>query len=538
MPTPKKRRKVVWASTAVLAVAGAVCGYFLALRIAESVTVAQLENQARQLLAESDFRRAEIRTALAAIDASPSSACDDAEIKYLSALIFQSDFLKDAGRMQAGGRIECSAALGHVAHPWPQTQPDAVLQNGVAIYSRLTPYLDNDFPTIAVQRGRSFVAFVPFTGVQMQPASIHAIETVETLDQKRLSLLGDPLPDGFSIPTASRILRVKKNLYVSRCSVRSSLCVTAYTSIDDTVAAHRTRFNGCIALCGVLGANLSFLLSLLYRRNKSLERQLRRAIRKDQLRVVYQPIVELSSRRILGAEALARWTDEEGNAVAPDVFIALAEKKGFVREITWLVLRHVLRELGPLLRNRADLRVSINVTAADLADRGFLDFLALSLAVAGVAPQSIAIEITESSTVQYDVAIQAIRALRKRGHCVHIDDFGTGYSSLAYLHELSVDAIKIDRAFTQSIGTGSATTAILPPILAMAEALHLNVVVEGIETEQQAAYFIERKKPVFAQGWLFGRPASAQEFCLKLAVCDRRPPVAEPMGRRRIASVA
>jgi sensor c-di-GMP phosphodiesterase-like protein len=115
------------------------------------------------------------------------------------------------------------------------------------------------------------------------------------------------------------------------------------------------------------------------------------------------------------------------------------------------------------------------------------------------------------------VAVETIHQLRRRGHSIHIDDFGTGYSSLSYLHDLSVDAIKIDRSFTQSIGTEAVTVAILPQILAMAQALNLLVIVEGIETEQQAEYFAIHSQPVLAQGWLFGRPVPSEQFHRLLA---------------------
>ena len=153
---------------------------------------------------------------------------------------------------------------------------------------------------------------------------------------------------------------------------------------------------------------------------------------------------------------------------------------------------------------------------------------------AAVPASSLAIEITESSTARHREAIETIVLLRKQGHSVHIDDFGTGYSSLAYLHDLSVDAIKIDRAFTQAIGTEAVTLAILPQILAMAETLNLAVIVEGVETGQQAEYFAAVAQPVFAQGWLFGRPVPAAEFHKllaeeekKAAACPQSAPVAD-----------
>ena len=227
----------------------------------------------------------------------------------------------------------------------------------------------------------------------------------------------------------------------------------------------------------------------LYRRNRRMDHQLRRAIQGDRLRVVYQPIVNLASGEIVGAEALARWTDEEGFVVGPDVFVKIAEERGFVGEITRLVVRHVLRDFAVTLRAHPDFRISINMAAADLGDPRFLPMLEQSLDRAGVSAASLVIEITERSTALHEVALEAIRHLRRQGHGVHIDDFGTGYSSLSYLHDLSVDAIKIDRSFTRSIGTEAATVSILPQILAMAEKLHLQVIVEGIETSQQAALF-------------------------------------------------
>ena len=140
----------------------------------------------------------------------------------------------------------------------------------------------------------------------------------------------------------------------------------------------------------------------------------------------------------------------------------------------------------------------------------------------GVRPEGFSIEITESSTARRGVAIETIQRLRQRGHSVHIDDFGTGYSSLSYLHELSVDAIKIDRSFTQSIGTESVTLFILPQILAMAEALQLLVIVEGIETAQQADYFLaDARAKILGQGWLFGRPVPVETILGKLTEGER-----------------
>jgi sensor c-di-GMP phosphodiesterase-like protein len=131
--------------------------------------------------------------------------------------------------------------------------------------------------------------------------------------------------------------------------------------------------------------------------------------------------------------------------------------------------------------------------------------------------------LTESDTANSEIAIEAIRRLRENGHSVHIDDFGTGYSSLSYLHALSVDAIKIDRSFTQAIGTEAVTVSILPQILAMAEKLNLQIVVEGVETELQARFFCATTPLTLAQGWYFGRPMPAETFHTILLEEEKKP---------------
>ena len=293
-------------------------------------------------------------------------------------------------------------------------------------------------------------------------------------------------------------------------TVHSVLRCLALISIPDALLAKRSLIPIYATLCGLTCGLFGFLFSLLYQRSRGTAQQLRRAIRKDKLRVVYQPIVDLPTGRIVGAEALVRWTNESGIDIAPDVFVKLAEERGFVGSITKFVLRQALSDFHETLRAHPSFRLSINVAAADLADPTFLPALDRTIELAGVPADRLVIEITESSAVRSRIAIETVHRLRQKGHAVHIDDFGTGYSNLAYLHDLSVDAIKIDKTFVQAIGTDSVIFSILPQILSIAEALKLEVIVEGVETFLQARYFVDMGKPVLAQGWLFGRPASAE----------------------------
>ena len=411
------------------------------------------------------------------------------------------------------GRIECSAALGRVAQPHSQGEPDSRQPDGAEYYKTLAAYENGGVSVSVLKQGESYVAFVPLTRLHLEPPPLHFTHTLtDTRTLKPVQVLGEAINVNPSIVTTEGTTRAGDRIYTTRCSIKFYNCVTAYASLDDVIAANRSRFAAFVALCCLAGACTGLLLSLLYRRNKGLDHQLRRAIARDRLRMVYQPIVDLASGFIVGAEALARWTDEEGSAVSPDVFVRIAEERGFVEEITALAVRHSLRDLGSVLRRSPGFRVTVNVTATDLCDPAFLPMLERSLTRESIPARCLGIEITESSTARIVDAIETIRQLRQRGHLVYIDDFGTGYSSLAYLQDLAVDAIKIDRSFTQSIGTDAAPVVILPQILLMAEALNLQVVVEGIETRAQADYFSGKGNATLGQGWLFGKPVPAMEF--------------------------
>jgi sensor c-di-GMP phosphodiesterase-like protein len=527
MTSRKKRIQISLAAMIVAAACGTLAGFQLASAITVRITENRLDQYATRIVADWEASSAELRTVLAAAGAAQRRSCSSGEIAYFRALIFESEYLQDIGRMR-GDTIECSAALGKLTRPAAQSNPDFTQQDGTKLYNNLTPYQNGNLTVTALQSGDLYVVFTPYSRLHLEPFPMHYTVTVtDAPTQKTGSLLGEPLAGSLPILIHEGHLRRGDALYSTRCSIRFFGCATAYTLMPDIIAANHTRFASCVALCGLSGAFFGLVLPLLYHRNKSVEQQLRRAIRNDKLRMAYQPIVDLHSRRIVGAEALMRWTDENGVEVGPDVFVRIAEQNGFVGDITKLALRHVLREFAETLRKRPDIRISMNVAGADLADPEFLPMLDSCLHRAGVSAHSLAIELTEGSTAKREIAIATIRSLRERGHAVHIDDFGTGYSSLSYLHELSVDAIKIDKSFTQAIGTESVIVAILPQILAMAEALGLGVIVEGIETPEQASYFENSATAMFAQGWLFGRPVSAGSFLRLLAAGDQkaRPPI-------------
>jgi sensor c-di-GMP phosphodiesterase-like protein len=508
-----KQRSIV---TAAMVVAGALFGTVLAFVFAFTLIYKmaehKLQRDAAQLVAAHDAFDDEARELLTAMNTSPYGFCSDAEIAFFRKLIFNSENYRDAGHMR-DGRVACSAMLGKDNLPQTKHVPAVSLPGGMSLLNRFSPFGAGDQRASARQIGNSFVNLDPSISKRM--SLINPNRSLTVID----AVTHKPTHPGFPFlaPDAVKNDRnwegqVGDTLYATRCDAANLSCITTYARIPELLQSHRNTLSLAVALGGIVGSFVGFSWAFLQFRDRSMGQRLRSALQRDHLFVVYQPVVLAATRRIVGAEALVRWNDEDGSPVSPEVFVKVAEAGGFVGSITELVVRHALRDFSALLASHPKFRLSINVAAADLSDPKFLPMLEQSLQRASVRSDSITIEITESSTARHDVAKETIRKLRERGHAIHIDDFGTGYSSLSYLRELSVDAIKIDKSFTQAIGTEAVTQSILPQILAMARTLSLHVIVEGVETEAQAGYFAAMEQPILAQGWLFGRPVTVDRF--------------------------
>jgi sensor c-di-GMP phosphodiesterase-like protein len=244
---------------------------------------------------------------------------------------------------------------------------------------------------------------------------------------------------------------------------------------------------------------IGILVLQLVRQRQSLGGELHGALRRGELKVLYQPIFDLNTRLCVGAEALVRWRRPDGTLTSPDLFIPLAENTGQIRQI------------GQLLRANPHLYVSVNLAACDVMAPRIGRVTAKLLALHRVAARQIAFEVTERGLVDVVVARNHLQALRDRGHQVLIDDFGTGYCSLAYLQTLPVDCLKIDKAFIDALGHDAASSGVAPHIIRMAHALQLRVIAEGIEFESQAL-LLKSEGVIYGQGWLFARPLTAAKF--------------------------
>jgi sensor c-di-GMP phosphodiesterase-like protein len=490
---------------------GALAGYCWGREFTLRQMTDTLDQHAQRIRADGDISSAEARAVLAAMNGSAYPYCSDVEIAHFRKLIYESQYLKDAARTR-NGRIDCTATLGRVSGTDAELGQGVQRADGTQFFRDIGIFRIPGLTVVAVEKGDALIVYNPYNRKELQSSWMHITVTNRGGDNGQTRLLGELPQTKNAILTNEGTARIDDTLYATRCSERYSSCVSAYISVNEALRSESGQLTAYAVLCGLCGALLGFALWSGYRRRQSLEQRLRRAIRRNAIRVSYQPVVSLHTGRIVGAEALARWTDAAHGEVSPEIFIRVAEERGFVGEITRHVIQSALADVKSILSMCPDFQLSVNIAPQDLGDEKFLPMLEESLRKTGVSARCLVIEITERAAADSQTARDSIARLRSKGHSVHIDDFGTGYSSLAYLHGLSVNGLKIDKAFTQAVGTESVPVLVLPQIFSLAASLGLQVTVEGIETEEQLRYFSANPLPMLGQGWFLGRPMSIEMF--------------------------
>lgn len=246
-----------------------------------------------------------------------------------------------------------------------------------------------------------------------------------------------------------------------------------------------------------------------------LEQALREALRLQQLDVHYQPKFLLNTRQLVGLEALVRWQHPQLGVVSPAQFIPLAEKLGLIKTLGEQVLQRVCLQIKQW--QGSSIPVSVNISALQLADSEFVTRLHNIIQLADVPPQRIELEITESCLIpeQAEQTQYQLTQLKALGFKLSIDDFGTGYSSLSYLRRLPIDTLKIDQSFVRDLPGNTGACQIVSAIIAMAKALGLDVIAEGIEHQQQLDFLLQAGCSQ-GQGYLVSAAKPAQEFTAML----------------------
>ena len=245
-----------------------------------------------------------------------------------------------------------------------------------------------------------------------------------------------------------------------------------------------------------------------------LEKDLRRAIERDELVIYYQPIVCLTDGNIKGFEALVRWNHPQRGFLLPQDFIPVAEETGLIISLDWWIVREACRQMRcwqDTFKNLPDLTICVNLSSKHFALPKIVDKIQQTLETTGLEPRCLSLEITEKALLENaDVVAPKLSQLKTLEVCLSLDDFGTGYSSLSYLHGFTLNSIKIDRTLIGKIPSDRPILEIVRTIVQLAGSLNMKAIAEGVETEEQLAILKEIGCEL-GQGYFFYKPLSAEE---------------------------
>ncbi len=480
-------------------------------------------NYGREVLRRTDETALQMWRGINLINGAHNPPCSPQELVLMKKVDIDSSYIKAVGRL-SGNEIVCTSLTSQ--DPISLGPPTLITANGAEERLNISlPVADHPVEIFSL-RGVAFVLDptlmldVPTEGPDISIAIFVPSSAHHTIFASRGVA---PHPDWFrTIPKGSSLIFRDAGYIVT--IVRSPHTdVAIMTSAPESYAVKRvSHFALFFIPLGLFCAGvLVWAVAYASRIQLSLPSVLRGAAKRKEFFVEYQPIVELATGRWVGAEALVRW-QRNGRIVRPDNFIPIAEESGVITQITACVAEMVAADLPALLKINPDFFVAINLSAPDLRSIQTVELLKSMLRQNGIQPANIKIEATERGFSQGAEARNVLASIRALGVEVAIDDFGTGYSSLSCLQTLDLDALKIDKAFVDTVGTDGATSHVVSHIIRMAHSLNLMMIAEGVEAAVQA-HFLREGGVQFAQGWLFAKAMSLRSLCAECKSHGRSP---------------
>jgi diguanylate cyclase (GGDEF)-like protein len=271
-----------------------------------------------------------------------------------------------------------------------------------------------------------------------------------------------------------------------------------------------------------------------YRYRQRLKTELKACVAAEGLSLVFQPLIDLKTRKVVACEALARWTHPTLGSIPPSLFIPIAEETGLISDISRWVLATATRECQTW---PGDISISVNISARDFRNADVEAMVMDALAQSGLPPERLEIEVTETALIEErDAATKILSSLGKKNIGIALDDFGTGYSSLSYLQALPFTKLKIDRSFVMDITSNARSLKLLSNVAQLGKDINLTVTAEGVETEEQLALITANTKVDQIQGYLFGVPLPSRDAGELIARMAKATPIVAPRNARMVNS--
>lgn len=481
---------------------------------------AQLRRSADKALTGTIATFHEVDDLLSRLPQQPADACSPRHVEAMLSVDVGSPNIDGIGYFE-NGLLKCSSWQGF-SPPLRRLPADIATLDGIQITTPITLAISPLTALTGIHRG-DYIAVMNTSRIQ---------DNVDAGAQVLIRPTGTSYAlmrtSGFRNDAVAQDARTgKRSLATSQVVVhRDGLETIAYRSGPSPhhlLTAH-PYLTPIIALATLLPAY--FLALRTAREGHSMRSRIRRALRDDEMHVLFQPIVRLADGRCIGAEVLARWTDSSGASVPPDIFIPIAEETGQIRELTRVVMSKALDALQLLLRSHPDFHVAFNLSAPEMQDGEFLSVLTAMLQRHGIPPAQVVLEVTEHGFLAIDSARETINNARDEGFLIAIDDFGTGYSNLSNLQSLPLDMLKLDRSFLTDI-EAEQQASIVHHVINMAHAMSLSIIAEGVEDNGQAES-LRGLGVQYAQGWLYSKAITAE--ALREFVESNQSAPADPRG--------
>jgi len=471
---------------------------------------ARLASTNRQIVERLDLVIDEFRALGRDIAGSDLPSCSSESLEHYRRLLFELEYLRDIGFVRQRTLL-CSTAIGVIENPEVSSRPDFVLPGGVQVYAFRPVRISAGQPTMILQAD-NYNALVDPGLISSLSAARPAltVSVMEGRDSVRFPLHQQRELQGALIST-------------NECSPRYGFCV----QVDAAAPGMGWKSSRPLGL-GVFGAGSGLAVFLLGQsvllRSRNPVIRIRRAIRRREMRAVYQPIFSMPDGKLVGVELLARWPDAPENLQTAEKFIGEAETSGLIQDLTVMMVEVAASEISDWLIADPARTLAINISASELTGDALPDRLLHCFVEYGILPGQIVLELTERSIAT--PRRKQLDHLAAAGFQIYIDDLGEGYSSLSYLHHLPISGVKISRSFTSGLGTDSPKVDLVLAMIEVARKRNLAVVLEGIETRDQHIAMMGLG-PLHCQGFHYARPMSADDL-VQLSTSDNAPPRAGP----------
>ncbi len=502
----------LWFRLVLISFASALLALFIGQGIVARQEQTQLQRYSQEVLDQGIAVASEGRETINRVLTLNNVPCSTADLKELRLISFYSVYLRDIGRIKDNYLI-CSAGWGMLNPPIYLLQPNLTTPEGVQLWTAMKDVID---PRITADMASlngvvTITAAAAFRRFTQPPAEHNAILLTRNLSHVYQTFGNIDL-------TAFQQTQHLNNSWLTMgkrqtffCAQNRDICVLAQLNSAGILSRPWYIIAALFFIGALIGASFTLSYQLYYDRHHALPSQLKRAIKHQRFQVHYQPLISLPQRAIIGVEALARWKNERGDNVSPEFFIGIAEKMGYSDELTRIITRQALHDMQPYLTQETPFLLSINLSVSDIVSRDYLRFLQQMCDELAIDKTRVMLELTERSSTSHQTLANGLEALRRSGYKVALDDFGTGYSNLDYLSHLPFDMIKIDKIFVDAIGTDTVNAAMADLLFTLIKKLDVPVIIEGVETREQAAYILQQCPSAIMQGWYFGKA---------VALCD------------------